>query len=212
MRFALAFWFLALVSLAHLPARATPACAADLHLNELCAGPARDWNGDGAFSSRDDEWVEVVNAGLSPLDLAGFFITDGDSIPRFAFAGALAPGTHRVVFGSESVEWERAAGYPVFGFSLGNSGDQVMLWQVTAAETLLVDTYAYRSHEAAADRAVGRQPDASGGWTLFDGLNPYSGTTSPPGTGCMPTPGAANTCPSTPSRPTSWGELKTRYR
>ena len=29
-----------------------------------------------------------------------------------------------------------------------------MLWQVVGAETLLVDGYTYKSHEAAADRAV----------------------------------------------------------
>lgn len=212
MRLALASWFLALVALAHFPTRATPACAADLHLNELCAGPARDWNGDGTFSSRDDEWVEVVNASVLPLDLSSFFVTDGDSVPRFGFSGTLAPGTHRVVYGSESVEWERATGHPVFGFSLGNSGDAVLLWQVSGADTMLVDAYTYRSHEAAADRASGRQPDATGTWALHDGLNPYSGTASPPGTGCMPTPGAANTCSSTPTRDTSWGAIKSRYR
>ena len=109
------------------------------------------------------------------------------------------------------------AGYAIgqinlFGFSLGNSGDGVLLWQVNGGDTTLVDAYTYRSHEAAADRASGRQPDATGTWALHDGLNPYSGTASPPGTGCMPTPGAANTCSSTPARAPSWGEIKSRYR
>ena len=75
----------------HLPATATPACAdGPLRLNEFMAGPARDWDGSGAFSSRDDEWVEVVNTGATPLDLSGYFITDGDSIPRMGLAGTLA--------------------------------------------------------------------------------------------------------------------------
>ena len=142
---------------AHIPASATPACAqGPLRANEFMAGPARDWDGNGVFSSRDDEWVEVVNTGATPLDLAGYIITDGDSIPRFALSGSLAPGARQVIFGSESHAWEQANGFPAFGLSLANSGDSVLLWQVVAAETLLVDAYTYRSHEAAADRAVGR--------------------------------------------------------
>ncbi len=183
-----------------------------LRLNEFVAGPARDWDGSGAFSSRDDEWIEVVNTGGVTLDLAGTIITDGDSIPRFAFSGTLAPGGRRVVFGKDAYDWERATGHPAFGLSLGNTGDAVLLWVIAGVDTQLVDAYTYTSHEAAADRAVGRVPDGSGIWALLDGLNPYSGTTPPPGTGCVPTPGAVNTCDLTPTRHVTWGRVKTIYR
>ena len=61
----------------------TPAAraASSLRLNEILAGPARDWDGSGALSTRDDEWVEVVNTGGTPLDLTGHLITDGDRLP-----------------------------------------------------------------------------------------------------------------------------------
>jgi hypothetical protein len=199
------------IGLAH---ASVPCARADspLRLNEFVAGPGRDWDGSGAFSSRDDEWIEVVNTGAAPLDLAGHLLTDGDRLPRCALTGTLEAGGHRVIFGSESYAWERANGFPAFGLSLGNTGDKVMLWQVAEAETVLVDSCAYLSHEAASDRAVGRSPDAGGGWALFDGLNPYSGSTPPAGTGCDPSPGAANECNTTPARQASWGSLKTLYR
>src|SRR5216117_2280560 len=191
-----------------LSAAFSPAAAdAPLRLNEFLAGPARDWDGSGVFSSRDDEWVEVLNAGSVSLDLTGYVLTDGDTIPRYAFSGTLAAGEHLVVYGKASYDWERANGFPAFGLSLGNTGDAVMLWQVTGIDTALVDSVSYRSHEAAADRAVGRLGD-TGEWSLFDGLNPYTGTTPPSGTGCNPTPAAANLCGVTPSRGLSWGKLK----
>ena len=200
----------ALIALAPAPA---PARADDLlRINEILAGPARDWDGSGAFSSRDDEWVEVYNAGASPCDLSAYFLTDGDSIPRFAFSGSLAPGENLLVYGADAWAWERATGHPAFGLSLGNSGDDVILWRVAGAETLVVDRYHYTSHQAAADRAVGRIPDGADAWTLFDGLNPYTGTTPPAGTGCMPTPGASNVCDGTPTLPASWGRIKVLYR
>jgi hypothetical protein len=175
-------------------------------------GPARDWDGSGSFSSRDDEWVEVLNHGAAPLDLSGYVLTDGDSIPRFALAGTLAAGARLVIYGKNAYDWERAAGFPAFGFSLANSGDAVLLWQVAGPETLLVDGYAFRSHEAAADRAIGRVPDGSGEWALFDGLNPYTGVTPPQGTGCAPTPALPNGCDSTPVRTVTWGGVKSLYR
>lgn len=194
------------------PAAATPACAQGLQINEILAGPARDWDGSGTVSSRDDEWVEVRNAGGAALDLAGFFLTDGDSIPRFAFSGVLDPGTRAMVFGGDALAWERGAGFPAFGLSLGNTGDAVLLWHVTGPDTALVDSYAYRSHEAAADRSVGRLPEGEATWVVFDGLNPYTGTTLPHGTGCPPSPAAPNACDSTPAAEATWGSLKSRYR
>ena len=193
----------------HFTVSAGPAALA---INEFVPGPSHDWDGSGAFSSRDDEWIEVVNPGAAPLDLAPFFITDDDTIPRYAFSGSLAAGARRVVFGKQSYDWERATGHPAFGFSLSNSGDAVMLWQVTGGDTALIDTYAYRSHEAAADRASGRLPDASGGWVLFDALNPYTGTLPPQGNGCPPTLGDANACVPTPVRNVTWGRMKALYR
>jgi len=183
-----------------------------LAINEFVPGPAHDWDGSGAFSSRDDEWIEFVNRDAAPLDLSPFFVTDADTIPRYAFTGSLAPGARLVVFGKQSYDWERATGHPAFGFSLSNSGDAVMLWQTSGADTTLIDTYAYKSHEAAADRAIGRLPDATGAWSLFDALNPYTGTIPPQGNGCPPTIDLTNTCESTRVQQTTWGKVKGLYR
>ena len=140
--------------------------APDVRLSEILAGPGRDWDGNGAFSSRDDEWFEIVNGGAVTVDLASYFMTDGDSVPRYGFTGTLAPGATLLVTGTASVAWERATAHPVFGLSLGNTGDRVLLWQVVGADTLLVDEYAYRTHECATDRAIGHelaQLDGMGG-------------------------------------------------
>ena len=186
------------------------AAAPGLVLNEFLAGPASDWNGSGAVSTRDDEWVEVYNGGATAVDLSSFLLTDSDRLPRYAFGGTLEPGGWRIVFGSDSYAWEKAQGYPAYGLSLGNSGDTVMLWQVAGAETLLVDSYVYKSHEAAADRSAGRRVDG-GEWALFDGLDPYSGTTPPLATGCVPSPAATNLCGDTPAPTPTWGRIKSLY-
>ena len=201
MRFAPAFTCLALALLPHLPAAS--ACAdSPLRLNEIMAGPARDWDGSGTFSSRDDEWVEVANTGATTIDLSSFLITDGDSIPRYAFTGTLAAGARLVIYGKNSWDWERATGHPAFGFSLSNSGDSVLLWQIAGAETLLVDSVML---------GVGAS-GIPGDWALFDGLNPYTGATPPQGNGCNPSPGALNICGDTPTRPVTWGSVKSLYR
>jgi Lamin Tail Domain len=212
MRLAPALLAAALVATTHLPVAARSACAdPTVRLNEIMAGPSHDWNGDGVYSSRDDEWVEIANTGPSSVTLDGFVLMDGDSIPRYAFSGTLAAGTVQVVFGKDSYDWEKATGHPAFGLSLGNSGDRVTLWQVTGVDTMFVDGYTFASHLAAADRSVGRSV-TTGAWTLFDAQDPYSGSAVPGGNGCQPTPGTPNDCNTTPARSSTWGEIKTRYR
>ena len=201
---------LSYVMLASLTPHAAHA-ASDVRLSEILAAPGRDWDNSGAFSSRDDEWIEIVNAGAATVDLTSYFVTDGDSIARFGFSGTLAPGAALLVTGAQSVAWERATAHPVFGLSLGNTGDKVMLWQVVGGDTTLVESYTYKTHESATDRAIGRTADGSE-WKLEDSLNPYTGTVLPSGTGCPPTPGVPNSCGTTPARRTTWGGVKALYR
>ena len=201
----------------HLTASAAPRCVVPatavtgVVLNEILAGPARDWDGSGAFSSRDDEWIEILNAGPAQANLTGWLVTDGDKVPRYALSGTLGAGATFLVTGKMSYDWEKANAQPAYGLSLGNSGDSVILWQVLGADTLQVDSYTYKSHEAAADRSVGRAVD-TGQWQLFDGLDTYTGTLTPAGNGCVPTPGGPNLCSSSPVHPVTWGALKAAYR
>ena len=188
------------------------AAACEVRINEFMAAPGRDWDGSGLYSARDDEWVELVNFGIAPLDLSMLVITDADSTWRWRGSGMLGAGEHRAIFGSDAVAWQNATGASVAGFSLANAGDTVRLWHLTATDTTLVESYTYRAHEAGTDRSVGLIPNMTGTFQLFDALNPYTGTLSPQGNGCEPSPRNPNACNTTPVPPSTWGRLKSTYR
>jgi hypothetical protein len=199
----------AAVALEALVIRPAAGAAAGLRLNEILAGPARDWDGDGLYDSKSDEWVEVVNAGGTPVTLDEYRIADADRTVRFALSGTLNPGAVLLVSGSAAVAWQRSQGLTTSGLSLNNSGDTVFLLHVVGADTTTEDIHAYGSIEGGSDRSVGRAQTET--WILFDGLNPYAGSGNPAGTGCMPTPGASNAC-ATDVESTTWGAIKRLYR
>ena len=186
-------------------------CAGQLRINEVLADPGRDWNGDGTVSYRDDEWVEIVNAGPTPVVLDDYRLSDGGTrVLRYGFSGTLPSGGVQLVLGSASVAWETANGLSSVGLSLNNAGDTVNLWHLSGADTLLADSYTYVAFEVVDDRSTARMPDGADTWRLFDGLNPYTGTVPPLGTGCPPTPGGSNHCP-TALEPQAWGAVKQLY-
>lgn len=187
------------------------ACRGQVWLNEILAAPTIDWDADGTANFRNDEWVEIVNTGTTPVNLDGLFLADGTDVFHFGFTGSLGAGDFLVVLGSQSVAWETATGASTVGLSLNNAGDSVRLYQVSGSDTLLVDEYTYVAHEGASDRSTGRFPDGAAEWSVFDSLNPYTGTTAPLGTGCPPTPGLPNGCP-LPVTPATWGGVKALYR
>ena len=204
---------LALAGLLLLPFLAgADAASCDVRLNEFMAGPSRDWNGDGLFSARDDEWVELIDTGTSDMDLSLFLVSDGDSTFRWGGSGTIHAGEHLCLFGSDAVTWEHDHGRGTVGFSLANAGDKVILWQVEGADTVVIDSYAYKPHEGASDRAVGRLPDGTGAWSLYDGLDLYTGTLDPRGNGCNPSPRLANACTNSPTGAATWGRMKAAYR
>lgn len=185
--------------------------AEDVRLNEILAGPARDWTGDGVFDARDDEWLEVENYGAASIDLAPYRVSDADSTIRYAFSGTLAPGAAVVVTGAQALAWQRSVGRSATGLSLNNAGDTIILFRIGVGDTTAVDVKAYNSIEGAADRSTGRLAGDGSTWVLFDGLNKYTGSGQPHGTGCSPTQGTANECP-TPVSSMTWGKIKEIYR
>jgi len=210
----LVLWLLAATIAASLAARLVPIARAQsggsgLRLSEILAGPARDWDGDGLYDSRSDEWVEVINAGPAAIDLGPYRLADADSTIRYELSGSLMPDAVLVVMGSTAVNQQRSLGRTATGLSLNNSGDTILLFRVGATDTTLVDSRHYGSIEAASDRSTGwlNDPDT---WTLFDALNPYAGSGEPKGTGCPPTPGLHNGC-TIGTTPTTWGKIKRLY-
>jgi hypothetical protein len=181
-------------------------------LNEVMADPASDWDGDGTYSSRDDEWVEIYNPGPGSLDLDGLLIGDGDAAPLIALSGILEAEKHRLVTGGEAYAFQQANGWSSYGLRLGNDGDTVTLLQIVDSDTLLIDSYTYLSHEADDDRSSGRNPDGGPTWELFDALNPYNGGLLPPGNGLPPTPGSENGGIPVAVEETSWGSMRLLYR
>jgi hypothetical protein len=197
-----------MLTLALLVALCAGPASAQVVLNELLPDPASDWSptdGDEEYSSVNDEWVEIFNAGSSAVDITGWRLRDAvsDSSWRFGFSGTLGPGEFFVVYGNEAYQWEDANGYARNGLSLNNSGDTVTL--VSADLSTVVDAVSYESGDIGDDRSWGRVPDGSPNWECNDGMNPAS----PPGSGIPPTPGEPNI--GAPVEATDWGRIKALY-
>ena len=210
----ISYWNWMAMVLVMLLIRMAPAIGG-VHLSEIMADPARDWDGDGTIDSRGDEWLEVYNSGPGTFDLADFYVRDalGDD-PQLQLSGSLAPGAAAVFYGSDAEAWQQDAGFGVTGLSLNNGGDQVELWMGLpgGSGSTLLDIVIYPSHTGDDDRSVARIfPDDA--WVLFDGLNPYGGELDPVGTGCDPSPGGVNECEGlVPAADASWGAVKKQYR
>jgi hypothetical protein len=104
------------------------------------------------FRSADDfdteDWIELFNAGAEPIDLAGWYVTDGEKDHRFIFPySTTLPGGHYLVVCRDSSRFKSfyANGIHLIGnlpFGLSSSGDQVKLFD---AKDRLVDSVAYRA-------------------------------------------------------------------
>ena len=177
-------------------------------INEYMPDPARDWDGDGVYNYRNDEWVEIINTGDSAIDLSVFLLRDGGDqlLWRYGFSGELAPGETRIVYGSDALAWEEANGFPSYGLSLNNAGDEIFLCRIVEADTLVVDSSAF-GRSAVDDRSIGRTVADSSVWAIYDAWNPCSDSCSPEGNGCIPTPGGVNDC-TTAVAEHSWGSIK----
>ena len=130
--------------------------------------------------SQPADWVELVNTGTTPIELAGYELRDNsdDHSWKFPTGAAIAPGEYLVV--SETSTGVIGTGTGAFTDAIGiGSADRIRLFTPDGA--LLDDTGAWEGHAVidgdAALATLARCEDGAGAFVL-----------------AHPTPGAANSC------------------
>lgn len=179
-------------------------------LNEVLADPpvstgdplVGDVNRDGIGDAFEDEFVELVNYGTTPVDISGWTLSDDDTpgaefafppgtvIPPLGFVTLFGGGSPQGFSGSVFTDDGR------IGNGLGNTGDTVLL----RASGVVIDVLVYAG-EGGNDEAMIRVPDGTGDWSRpseegFD--DPY-------------TPQAPNGGIFAPTERKSWGMLKAMF-
>ena len=141
-----------------------------LYVNELMASndtTVADETGDY------DDWIEVYNLGLAPVDLQGFYLTDDPTDPTvWAFPDTSVPaGGYLLIWADD----EPGEGPLHATFRLSGSGEYVALYHPDGAT--LVDSVTFAKQVV--DVSYGRFPDGSPTWVCMT----------------VPTPGTSNTVP-----------------
>jgi len=158
--------------------------AGDLVLNEfMAADSTADTNCDGATTSTNDEFIELVNVATHPIDLTGVTISDSVTV-RHTFAAA-ATGSMTLDPGKAVVVW--AGGAPACPgvddwfvassgqLGLNDAGDTITLKDASANQLL---TYTFGT--ATATKSFNLNPDITGTtYALHDAITGAVGAFSP---------------------------------
>ncbi len=161
--------------------------AAFVVINEFLADPAAgltgDSNKDGVRSASNDEFIEILNYGFSPVDLTGWSLSDASAIRHvFPSDTELLPYQYLAVFGGGSpqldgVFWQLAS---TGALSLNNTNETIFLRDVNA---YLIDQVHYGS-EGNKDQSLTRFPEGiSPIFVEHKSLSQSAGAAFSPGTG-----------------------------
>ena len=151
--------------------------AAQVTINEFMASNETTVaDGAGEF----DDWIEVYNPGPTPVDLAGYYLSDDPDDPLAWQIPATDPAATTMPAGGFLLLWadkDEDQGATHLGFKLSGDGETISL---TAPDGLtLVDEYAYGPQLG--DVSLGRLPGDPGAWDAFAVPTPGAPNDTPPG-------------------------------
>jgi hypothetical protein len=112
-------------------AAGTPYPAVAVIINEVA------WAGTLASSS--DEWIELLNPGVAPIDLAGWTLTDDGDID-VGLEGVLDPGAFYLLERSSDDTIADIAASRIYSGALSNSGERLRLIDPAGSEIDVVNS------------------------------------------------------------------------
>jgi hypothetical protein len=130
-----------------------------LVINELLTDPPSgyDANGDGVSHYAQDEFIELLNVGMTDLDLSGATISDEYGVRATLPAGTvIAPGSFLLVFGGGAVgtDFPGGSALVVGTLALNNDGDTIT---VHSAGGDVLDSVGYSAVMGARDQSLVRE-------------------------------------------------------
>ena len=131
-----------------------PAADSDLVINEVLAD---NGNGDVDEAGEHEDWVEILNKGTAPIDLAGYFLSDDPTKPDAWQLPdvTLAPGAFLAIWCDE----DGSQGPLHANFKLSKAGEMVQL----ATKDAVVDSVTFGAQTT--DVSWARHPtDGTGEW------------------------------------------------
>ncbi|MEL7531662.1 MAG: lamin tail domain-containing protein, partial [Bacteroidota bacterium] len=139
----------------------------DLYINELLAN-----NGNGIIDEfgQDEDWVELHNAGSSPVNIGGLYLTDNFSNPdkwQIAAPELIPAGGFALIWLDDD---PGQGGLHANNIKLSRSGDELALVQIINNDTTFLDSVSFGPQ--ATDVAFGRTLDGAGTWQLLSPSTP----------------------------------------
>ena len=113
-----------------------------------------------------DDWIELFNAGTSPVDVGGFYITDDLTDPTTWQIPATAPDSTTIQPGGYLVLWadkQPEQGVLHVNLKLSSGGEQIGLFASDGMTP--IDTLTYGAQET--DTSYGRVTDGINVWAFF---------------------------------------------
>ncbi|MEM6347174.1 MAG: lamin tail domain-containing protein, partial [Bacteroidota bacterium] len=139
----------------------------NLYLNELLAN-----NGNGIVDEfgQDEDWVELFNAGSSPVNIGGLYLTDDYNEPdkwQIAAPEVIPAGGFALIWLDDD---PGQGGLHANNIKLNQGGDQLALVQILNNDTTFLDSVSFGPQ--ATDLAFGRTLDGVGGWQQLSPSTP----------------------------------------
>ena len=156
---------------------------APLYINEFMASNVLAY---GDTNGNYEDWIEIYNSGKSPIDIAGYYITDNLGgtthwqIPLAQPGKTTIPSSGYLVLYADEVP---GLGPNHLGFKLSSTHGQIVF--LGADNTTILDSISYEKQFR--DISYGRSSDGSGQWMYMTKFTPgagnvpgYQGFVSPP--------------------------------
>jgi hypothetical protein len=163
---------------------ATIAQTNGLYINEFMASNSQTY---ADVAGEYEDWIEIYNDNNTPMDLAGYYITDDLSRPTkyklTTTVGQLvvAPKSFFIIWGGGNI----SLGPDHIDIGLSANGESLAL--VAPDGTTVLDSYTFSAQKA--DVSMGRTINGGGEWKYFQPATPKaSNHTSTPFSGFLPPP------------------------
>jgi len=145
-----------------------------LYINEFMAANASCCPDNDGGTAEYDDWIEIYNAGDTPVDIGGMYLSDnvndpfGDKIPKSNPSKTTIPAKGFLVLWADG---NQAQGILHLNFSLSASGEDVGLFYIDGRA---IDTYTFGSQTD--NTSYGRTTNGGVSWKSF--ASPTQGTSN----------------------------------